>query len=171
MRQRVRSPTPRPLKPHPPHRSASLNSTTATIRYCARALYRQAELSAAMAFPFLSAEFRDAVLHRWPLLVYAASWTAMITATVAVAAFSPELAFVWAVSPSSAFARPCGAASVRLPLDGPPREVVCVPAYLFDRSGMDVLIPPLFAVVVVAAAVCVTRAIGLWEDEEEETSS
>lgn len=124
-----------------------------------------------MAVPFLSAEFRDALLHRWPLLVYAATWTAMITATVAVAAFSPELAFVWAVSPSSAFARPCGAASVRLPLDGPPGEVVCVPAYLFDRSGMDVLIPPLFAVVVVAASVCVTRAIGLWEDEEEETSS
>lgn len=44
MRQRVRSPTPRPLKPHPRPltRSASLNSTAATIIYCARALYRQA---------------------------------------------------------------------------------------------------------------------------------
>ncbi|WOL08449.1 hypothetical protein Cni_G17202 [Canna indica] len=124
-----------------------------------------------MAFPFpmLSAfHLRDSLLHRWPLLVYAATWTALITAAVAVAAFSPELAFVWAVSQTLSFAGPCGAASVRLPLDGPPGEVVCVPAYLFERSSVDVVIPPLFAVAVVTAAVCVTRAVGPWEDEEEE---
>ncbi|XP_074566137.1 uncharacterized protein LOC141822701 [Curcuma longa] len=113
-----------------------------------------------MPFPFL--------LRRWPLLVYAATWTALISATVAMAAFSPEVAFVWAISQAASFARPCGAASVRLPMDGPPGEVVCVPAYLFDRSAVDAAIPPLFAMAVVAASVSVIRAVGLWEDEEEE---
>ncbi|XP_074580733.1 uncharacterized protein LOC141837186 [Curcuma longa] len=103
------------------------------------------------------------LLRRWPLLVYAATWTALISATV----FSPEVAFVWALSPASSL-RSCGAASVRLPMDGPPSEAVCVPAYLFDRSAIDAVIPRLFNVAVLAASVSVMRAVGLWEDEEEE---
>lgn len=116
-------------------------------------------ITSAMAFLFL--------LRRWPLLVYATTWTALISATVALAVFSPEVAFVWALSPASSL-RSCGAASVRLPMDGSPSEVVCVPAYLFDRSAVDAVIPPLFAVAVLAASVSVMRAVGLWEDEEEE---
>ncbi|XP_072981815.1 uncharacterized protein [Typha latifolia] len=103
-----------------------------------------------------------------PLLLYAVQWTAVITVTVAVAAFVPEIAFVWAVSPSSPLTGACGEGYVALPLDEPPWEKICVPANVVGQSQVDVLIPPVFAVVVVVGSVCFTRAIGLWEDEEEE---
>lgn len=104
--------------------------------------------------------------------IYMATWTALITVTVAVAAFSPEVAFVWAVSPSSSFARGCRAVggTVRLPMEGPPGELVCVPVHFFGRSKDDFIIPPLFAALVVASSVCFTRAVGLWEAEEETLS-
>ncbi|KAG6491734.1 hypothetical protein ZIOFF_046672 [Zingiber officinale] len=76
--------------------------------------------------------------------------------TVAVAIFSPEVAFVWGLSPAASF-RSCGATAVRLPMDDPPSEAVCVPAYLFDRSAV---IPRLFNVAVLSASVSVMRAVG-----------
>ncbi|KAG6488647.1 hypothetical protein ZIOFF_049896 [Zingiber officinale] len=82
--------------------------------------------------------------------------------TVAVAVFSLEVSFVWALSAASSF-RSCGAASVRLSMNDPPSEVVCAPAYLFDRSAV---LPRLFNVAVPLASVSVVRAVGLWEDEE-----
>ncbi|RWR86042.1 hypothetical protein CKAN_01492400 [Cinnamomum micranthum f. kanehirae] len=102
------------------------------------------------------------------LLFYAASWTALLTVTVAVASFAPEMAFVWAITPSSGFSRACGEGegAVRIPLDGP-GEVMCFPAELFKRSKMDLFVPPAFAAVVVAAAAFVVRAVGLWEDERD----
>ncbi|KAK9289387.1 hypothetical protein L1049_007542 [Liquidambar formosana] len=103
---------------------------------------------------------------RWPLLLYAATWTTLLTVTVAVASFSPEVAFVSVISPSSSFSGGCDAeGSVRVPLDLP-GEVMCFPAHMFRRSKMDLLVPPLFAAVVVAVSVWVVRAIGLWEDDE-----
>nr|CAD1828715.1 unnamed protein product [Ananas comosus var. bracteatus] len=81
-----------------------------------------------MALYFLStlANLRGDLLSRHALLLYAATWTAVVTGAVALAAFTPELAFVWAVSPSSPLSQACEGlgpmglvGSVGLPLDGP----------------------------------------------------
>ncbi|MQL74763.1 hypothetical protein Taro_007105 [Colocasia esculenta] len=120
-----------------------------------------------MAFPFPSWEM---LRERRPLLLYAAAWTALLTAAVAVASSLPEVAFVWAVSPSSSFSRACGDAAgglVRVPLDVP-GEVLCLPALLFGRSKLDLLVPPVFAAVVVTASALLVRAVGLWEEEEDD---
>ncbi|GMH10157.1 hypothetical protein Nepgr_011998 [Nepenthes gracilis] len=101
------------------------------------------------------------ITSRRPLLLYAALWMAVLTVAVAIASFSPEMAFVVAISPSSSFSRPCDADTfVRVPIDLP-SEVFCVPAHLFQRSKMDLIVPPVFAAVVVAASACVVRAFGL----------
>ncbi|GLT89607.1 hypothetical protein SLE2022_075840 [Rubroshorea leprosula] len=95
---------------------------------------------------------------RWPLLPYAATWTVLLTVTVAVASFSPEVAFVSAISPSSSFSRECRKeGSIRVPLDLP-GEILCFPVHLFARSKVDVIVPPVFAAVVVAGSVWVVRA-------------
>lgn len=107
---------------------------------------------------------RSLVLHR-PLLIYALSWTALLTVAVAVASFSPEMAFAWAVTPTSAFSEACPEKeAIRVPL-GWPGEVVCLPAQLFQRSKIDVMVPPMFAALVVAGAACFVRAMGLWEGD------
>ncbi|XP_020101521.1 uncharacterized protein LOC109719332 [Ananas comosus] len=115
---------------------------------------------------FVPAAIRAALLHPRPLLLHAAAWTALLTTSVAVASFAPEAAFVWAVSPASAFSRGGGGARVRVPTEGPALEVVCVPARLFGRSRLDALMPPLFAALVVGASAFFVRAMGLWEYEE-----
>lgn len=92
----------------------------------------------------------------------------MLTITVAVASFSPELAFVSAISPSSKLSRACReAGSVRLPLDDP-SDKFCFPARLFRRSRIDVLVPPVFAAVIVAGSAFVVKAMGLWEAEDDQ---
>ncbi|KAK3038563.1 hypothetical protein RJ639_029363 [Escallonia herrerae] len=99
---------------------------------------------------------------RLPLLVYAATWTTLLTVTVAAASFWPELAFVSAVSPNSLFSRACpveGPSWVRVPVDVP-AEVFCLPSSLFGRSKMDLLVPPVFAAVVVAGSAFLVRALG-----------
>ncbi|KAL6998319.1 hypothetical protein U1Q18_008443 [Sarracenia purpurea var. burkii] len=104
---------------------------------------------------------------RWPLLLYAATWTTILTVTVAVASFSPEVAFVSAITPKSAFSRRCEAeGSVRVPLDVP-TEVFCFPAHMFRRSKLDLLVPPVFAAVIVACSAYVVGALGLWEPDDE----
>lgn len=117
----------------------------------------------------MSLSFFDSILRpltsRWPLLLYAAAWTALLSATVAVASFLPEAAFVWAISPSSSFSRACDAEGfIRVPMDLP-GEVLCLPAHLFAKFRMDLLVPPVFAAVVVAGSACLVRAMGLWEDD------
>lgn len=109
---------------------------------------------------------------RWPLLLYAATWTTILTIIVAVASFSPELAFVSAVNPTSSFSQACrlqqqqgGPMTVRVPVDVP-GELFCLPAPLFKRSKMDLLVPPVFAAVVVATSAYVVKALALWEMEE-----
>ncbi|XP_062193177.1 uncharacterized protein LOC133896591 [Phragmites australis] len=119
-----------------------------------------------MAFPSLAG-----FLARRPLLLYAATWTAVATMAVAVAAFAPELAFVWAVTPGAPLSRACPGGgdgiSVGLPLDGPPWDVVCVPVGMFGRAAPDIVVPLAFAVVVVAGAVWFTTAVGVWEDDDD----
>ncbi|XP_027069747.1 uncharacterized protein [Coffea arabica] len=113
---------------------------------------------------------------RWPLLLYAATWTTILTIIVAVASFSPELAFVSAVNPTSSFSQACrlqrqqdqrqgGPTTVRVPVDVP-GELFCLPAHFFKRSKMDLLVPPVFAAVVVATSAYVVKALALWEMED-----
>ncbi|KAJ1282580.1 hypothetical protein BS78_03G063300 [Paspalum vaginatum] len=125
-----------------------------------------------MAFPFPSLA---GLLPRRALLLYAAAWTAVATTAVAVAAFAPELAFVWAIGPATPLSQACpeggGGLSVGLPLDGPPWDVVCVPAGMFGRAKPDVVVPLVFAAVVVTGAVWFTTAVGVWEDDDYDDES
>jgi hypothetical protein len=120
-----------------------------------------------MAFPSLTG-----LLPRRSLLIYAATWTAVATAAVAVAAFAPELAFVWAVRPGTPLSKACAGSgdgtSVGLPLDGPPWDVVCLPAGMFGRAPVDIIVPLVFATVVVAGAIWFTTAVGVWEDDDDD---
>ncbi|GLT92513.1 hypothetical protein SLE2022_103470 [Rubroshorea leprosula] len=100
---------------------------------------------------------------RWPLLLYAATWTVLLTVTVAVASFSPEAAFVSAITPTSSFSRRCRTEGfIRVPLDLP-GEILCFPARMFTRSKVDLIVPPVFAAVVVAGSAWVVRALALWQ--------
>ncbi|KAL3536380.1 hypothetical protein ACH5RR_004841 [Cinchona calisaya] len=110
---------------------------------------------------------------RGPLLLYAATWTTILTIIVAVASFSPELAFVSAITPSSSFSEACdrghnnggSTMTVRVPLDIP-GEVFCLPSQLFKRSKMDLLVPPVFAAVIVVSSAYVVKALALWEMDD-----
>ncbi|KAK4773395.1 hypothetical protein SAY87_028414 [Trapa incisa] len=111
------------------------------------------------------------VTSRWPLLLYAVTWTTLLTATVAVASFAPEVAFVSAISSSSSFSQACllhaleEGSSVRVPIDLP-WETVCLPVHLFTRSKLDLVVPPVFAAVVVVSSAFAVRALGLWDDDD-----
>lgn len=117
----------------------------------------------------MSLSFLDSLIlrltSRWPVLFYAATWTTLLTVTVAVASFSPEFAFVSAISPTSSFSAACeDVGTVRVPLDVP-TEVLCLPSHLFKRSKLDFLVPPLFAAVIVAVSAYLVRAFALGEDD------
>ncbi|KAG6640034.1 uncharacterized protein LOC122278903 [Carya illinoinensis] len=101
---------------------------------------------------------------RWPLIVYSATWTAILTVTVALASLAPEVAFVSAISSSSTVCDETEG-SVRVPLDSR-GEILCLPAHLLSKSKIDFIVPPVFAAVVVAASACLVRALCLWEDDE-----
>ncbi|TKY52823.1 hypothetical protein E2542_SST24345 [Spatholobus suberectus] len=102
-------------------------------------------------------------IRSWPLLTYAVTWVTVMTLMVAVASLSPEVAFVSAISSSEK----CKSTSdgflvrVRVPLE----ETPCFPAHLLTKSNMDVIVPPVFAALIVAACACVVRAVGLWEHD------
>jgi hypothetical protein len=122
----------------------------------------------ASTFPLL-----DGLQARHTMLLYAATWTAVAAMSVAVAALAPELAYVWAVAPGAPLTKACpgsgfNGGSIGLPLDGPPWDGVCVPAGMFGRTVPDIVVPLVFAVVVVASAVGFTTAVGVWEDDDEE---
>lgn len=103
------------------------------------------------------------VTAHWPLLLCAATWTILLTLTVALASFAPEFAFVSAISPSSSFSKSCHADGfVRIPLDFP-KESVCLPSYMVRRSKMDFFVPTVFAALVVAGSAFAVRSLGLWE--------
>lgn len=115
--------------------------------------------------PSLLNSIFDRLSYRWPLLLYATVWTILLTMIVAVASFTPEVAFVSAISPISSFSQACSAeGSVRVPLDIP-GEIICLPAHRFMKSKIDFIVPPIFAAVVVTASAFVVRASALWEDD------
>ncbi|MED6134645.1 hypothetical protein PIB30_038828 [Stylosanthes scabra] len=128
------------------------------------------------------------IISTWPLLIYSATWVTLLTLTVAVASLSPEVAFVSAISPSSPFSRNCNnnnikiihnniegstatttsnsnVKMIRVPLDLP-GDTLCFPVELFFKSRIDIIVPPIFAAVVVAASACVVRSLGLWERDQ-----
>ncbi|CAK7333835.1 unnamed protein product [Dovyalis caffra] len=113
-----------------------------------------------MSFPFTYLRRRLS----WPLIFYSATWTSLLTLTVAVASFSPEVAFVATISSFSLGCEQEG--TVRVPLDVP-GEIMCLPAHLFKRSTVtDSIVSLLFAALVVVVSAWVVRAMGLWEDDE-----
>ncbi|KAE9612252.1 hypothetical protein Lalb_Chr06g0171021 [Lupinus albus] len=103
-------------------------------------------------------------LHTWPLLIYAATWVTLLTLTVAVTSFSPEVAFIAAISSSSSFSQKCNTKSdgtlIRVPLDLP-RDVICFSPHLFSKSYFDLIVPPLFAALIVTASAFMVQAMGL----------
>lgn len=113
---------------------------------------------------------RVSVSPRWPLILYATTWTTLLTVTVAVASFSPELAFVSVISPTKSSSydslsrgHHCRDGEfVRVPMDIP-TEIFCIPVEMFRRSKMDLVVPPVFAAVIVACSAYVVRALALWE--------
>ncbi|XP_073136724.1 uncharacterized protein [Henckelia pumila] len=123
-----------------------------------------------MVSNFLNSFVRNYFSHpRWELLLYAAAWMAILMATVSVASFSPEFAFISAAGPSSSLSRAyCGVdgGSFRLPLDSP-SDNFCIPNQLIRGSLLDFLIPPVFAAVMVFGSACMIRGIGFGEDDEE----
>ncbi|KAG4916255.1 hypothetical protein JHK87_053812 [Glycine soja] len=107
----------------------------------------------------------------WPVLTYAATWIILLTLTVAVASMSPQVAFVSAITPSSSFSQKCSSGgSIRMPLDVP-GDILCFPAHIFVRSKVDLIVPPVFAAVIVAASACVVRAVGLWEHDQTSSNA
>ncbi|XP_050886027.1 uncharacterized protein LOC127091432 [Lathyrus oleraceus] len=96
---------------------------------------------------------------QWSLLIYAVTWVTALTLTVAVASFSSEVAFVFAISPSNK----CQGNEIRVPLDVP-GDTLCIPGHLFVKSKIDLIVPPVFAALIVASSACVVRAVGLWEN-------
>ncbi|TKY62257.1 hypothetical protein E2542_SST12113 [Spatholobus suberectus] len=119
-----------------------------------------------MSFFWLSNLVRLHLTTPWPMLTYAATWITVLTLTVAVASFSPQVAFVSAISPSSSFSQKCKTSgSIRMPLDVP-GDILCFPAHMFMKTKIDLIVPPVFAAVIVAASACVVRAVGLWEHDQ-----
>ncbi|XP_057425122.1 uncharacterized protein LOC130718538 [Lotus japonicus] len=120
-------------------------------------------------FLWLSKFYHSHLTITWPLVIYAATWVTLLTLTVAVASFSPEVAFVSAISPSSSFSQKCSKSEsdgsfIRVPLDNP-SETLCLPAQLFAMSSIDIIVPPVFSALMVAASACVVRAVGLLEHD------
>ncbi|XP_058767904.1 uncharacterized protein LOC131641616 [Vicia villosa] len=108
-------------------------------------------------YDFLRLHFH--LTTQWPLLIYAVTWVTALTMTVTVASFSSEVAFVFAISPSNK----CNGNEIRVPLDVP-GDTFCIPAQLFVKSKIDLIVPPVFAALIVVSSACVVRAVGLWED-------
>ncbi|XP_058742265.1 uncharacterized protein LOC131614724 [Vicia villosa] len=114
---------------------------------------------------WLSNLFRLRFTTPWPILTYATTWVTLLTITVAVASISPQVTFVSAISPSSLFSQKCeNDGFLRMPLDVP-GEVLCFPSHLFVKSKIDLIVPPIFAALIVAASTCVVRAVGLFVEE------
>ncbi|KAJ8750614.1 hypothetical protein K2173_015788 [Erythroxylum novogranatense] len=100
------------------------------------------------------------------LILHALIWTILLSLTVAMASFVPEVAFVSTVSPSSWLSRSCGEGTtgtlVRLPMDIP-GETVCLPYQMLRRSSLDFFVPTMVATLVVSASACFVRSLALWD--------
>ncbi|CAK8543744.1 unnamed protein product [Lathyrus sativus] len=114
---------------------------------------------------WLSNMFRLHMTTPWPILTYATTWVTLLTLTVAVASISPQVTFVSAISPYSLFSHKCEKDGfIRMPLDVP-GEIICIPSDLFVKSKIDLIVPPIFAALIVAASTLVVRAVALFVGE------
>ncbi|KAM6591820.1 hypothetical protein CsatA_014425 [Cannabis sativa] len=105
----------------------------------------------------------EGIITRRIILLYATTWTIMLTVTVAVASFAPEFAFVMAISPSSSFSKSCNSKGlVRIPFSDPLTEVICFPSHMVKRSKIDLIVPTVFAALVVTASACFVRSFALY---------
>ncbi|KAM6564754.1 hypothetical protein CsatB_024752 [Cannabis sativa] len=104
----------------------------------------------------------EGIITRRIILLYATTWTIMLTVTVAVASFAPEFAFVMAISPSSSFSKSCSKGLVRIPFSDPLTEVICFPSHMVKRSKIDLIVPTVFAALVVTASACFVRSFALY---------
>ncbi|KAK7393294.1 hypothetical protein VNO78_21846 [Psophocarpus tetragonolobus] len=98
-------------------------------------------------------------IRSWPTLIYTTTWITVLTLTVAVASLSPEVAFISAISSSEKCISNVSVVRVRVPLE----ETPCFPAHLFAESHIDIIVPPLFAALIIAASACLVGALGLCE--------
>ncbi|XP_004493892.1 uncharacterized protein [Cicer arietinum] len=111
---------------------------------------------------WLSNFFRLHLTTPWPIFTYATTWITLLTLTVAVASISPQVTFVSAISPFSSFSQKCRSDGfIRMPLDVA-GEILCFPSNFFVKSKIDLIVPPIFAAITVAASTCVVRAVGLF---------
>lgn len=99
---------------------------------------------------------------RRPMLRRAATWTALMTAAVVLSSFTPEVAFVWALSHPRITAARCRGDRVWIPLDS---EGACLPSRALNRSIADVFVPPVFAALVVGASACFVKAVAWGRDD------
>lgn len=82
--------------------------------------------------------------------------------TVAVASFFAEYAFVSAVLPSSSFIESCKVDGfIGIPVEVP-GEIMCLPAHLVNRSGLDVFVPIVCLALVLAGSACMLQALGFY---------
>ncbi|MBA0735694.1 hypothetical protein Gogos_019516 [Gossypium gossypioides] len=115
-------------------------------------------------FPSLNS-IRRQIKARWPQILHALTWTALLASVVSIASFASEMAFVSAISPTSPFSKSCNVEGlVRIPLDFQ-RDKICLPAHLVKRSKVDFFVPTVFAGLVVAGSACVVRSLGLWDSD------
>ncbi|CAN1179631.1 hypothetical protein LINPERPRIM_LOCUS36566 [Linum perenne] len=105
----------------------------------------------------------------WRVFFQAAAWTTLLSLTVAVASFAPELAFVSFVSSSSSSksASSSREGMVGLPIMDSPRDVICLPGHMVKRSNWDFFVPTVFAALVVSGSSCLVRSLGLWSDARQ----
>lgn len=81
------------------------------------------------------------------------SWSIVLVVVAAVAAFAPELAFLWS-------SHECGVEGyVKMPMDLPGNSM-CLPSNVVMRSSFDPFIPLIFAPIIVACSGLVLSSFG-----------
>ncbi|BBN02133.1 hypothetical protein MPTK1_2g13070 [Marchantia polymorpha subsp. ruderalis] len=111
-------------------------------------------------------------LAHQPLFLYTVFWTSFLAVSVTVAAVSLEMGFSASVSPHAEHLEACtryGSSSIscnhcfRLPLDGP-NDQLCVPALRFKKSNLDLVVPPIFAGLVVTGSALFVQSLFLFNE-------
>ncbi|KAM7280877.1 hypothetical protein ACFE04_008011 [Oxalis oulophora] len=109
--------------------------------------------------------FIQLISIRQQSLIHAATWTLLLTITVAAVSFAPESAFAAAVSPASSLSVSCEVKGfVRLPIDYAGKGI-CFNSQMVKRSEFDFFVPTVFAGVVVVGSAFLVRSFALGEND------
>ncbi|KAL3696785.1 hypothetical protein R1sor_010861 [Riccia sorocarpa] len=116
-------------------------------------------------------------LGRWvrsiggqPMVAHTVLWTSLLALLVTIGALSLEMGFSSVVSSHAQQPEDCalhGSLSVAckpcysLPLDGPDYKF-CVPALRFKKSKLDLVVPPIFAGLVVSGSALLVQTLDLF---------